>query len=146
MVSPRVYTPEELEAVRMTELLEDRRPPEVKAAATSLQAHEGEVKLYHPTSAGLHFGPGSGPETNREQIVFGMVEPHVAIVPADHPLLPELLRQESSVVVLRFGEVPGRTYACESCDGEFPSKATLSSHRREAHSRKKGAATTDDGA
>lgn len=142
----RTYTPEELEAVRMTELLEDRRPPEVKAAATNLQAHEGEVKLYHPGYEGLKFGKGSGSETNHELIVFGMVEPHVAIVPADHPLLPELLRQEPSVVVLRYGEIPGRTYACDTCDGEFPSKAMLSAHRREAHSRKKATATTDDGA
>lgn len=146
MTTPRVYTPEELESVRMTELLVDRRPPEQKAAETSLQPREGQVKLYHPGFEGLKFGPGSGPETHRELIVFGMVEPHVAIVDADHPLLPALLKQEPGVVVLRPGEIPGRTYACETCDGEFPSKATLSAHRREAHTRKKAAATTDDGA
>lgn len=133
---PRTYSEEEMEAVRLTEAAIDRRPPEVKASEAGMAPSEGEVKLYHPESAGLHFGPGSGPETTDQQIVFGTIVPHVAIIRADHPLLPALLRSEPSIVVLRPGEKPGRTYACEDCDGEFKSKALLSDHRREAHARK----------
>lgn len=142
----RTYTAEELESVRLTELAADHRSPQEKAAASWMQPQEGQVKLYHPTYAGYRFGPGSGPETTDEMIVFGTFEPNVAIVRADHPLLPGLLKQDPSVVVLRPGEKPGRTYACESCDEEFPSKALVAAHRREAHTRKKAAASTDDGA
>lgn len=136
----RIYSEEELEAVRLAEAAVDRRPPEVRAHEAGMSPAAGEVKLYHPESAGLHFGPGSGPETTDQQIVFGTVVPHVAIVRSDHPLLPALLRSEPSIVVLRPGEKPGRTYACEDCDEEFKSKALLSDHRRSAHARRKAAA------
>lgn len=133
---PRTYSEEELEAVRLAEAAVDRRAPDVRAAEAGMAPAEGQVKLYHPEYEGLKFGPGSGPETTDQLIVFGSVVPHVAIVRADHPLLAALLRAEPSVVVLRPGEKPGRTYACEDCDGEFKSKALLSDHRREAHARK----------
>lgn len=143
---PRDYSPEELETVRLTELQEAAKgSPIQRAAATTMQPQEGQVKLYDPEHEALKYGPGSGPETTDQLIVFGMVEPHVAIVRADHPYLPGLLREFSSIVVLRPGEIPGRTYACDVCDEEFPSKALIATHRKEAH-RKKASAATDDGA
>lgn len=138
----RDYSPEELESVRLAELAVDRRTPEQKAAATSLKPQEGQVKLYNPDSEGLKFGPGSGPETYDDLIVFGNVEPGVAIVRADHPLLPKLLKSEPRIVVLMPGEVPGRLYACDKCDAEFKSKALMAAHRREAHTRQKAEAAT----
>lgn len=136
---PRTYSEEELEAVRLTEAAVDRRPPEVRAAEAGMEPAAGEVKLYHPDYEGLRFGPGSGPETTDQQIVFGGIVPHVAIVRADHPLLAALLRSEPAIVVMKPGEKPGRTYACEDCDEEFKSKALLSDHRRAAHPRRKAA-------
>lgn len=129
----RMLTSEEMESVRLTEAARDKRTPLEKAAATTLQPTEGMVKLYDPRYTNYKYGSDVGSRPSDNLIVFGTVEPHVAIVRADHQLLPALLKKRGNLVVLRPGEKPGRTYACEVCDAEFPSKARLSTHRAEAH-------------
>ncbi len=141
----RTLSPQELEDVRLNELAQDRRPPLVRAGETVLQPHEGQLKLYDPKRTNLKYGPGNefmAPEDRgglNGLIVFGEVEEHVAIVPADHPLLPKLRREMPWVVVLEPGEQPGRVYSCETCDQEFPSKRALNQHRAEAHPSPKAA-------
>lgn len=130
----RTLSPEELEEVRLTELQQ-----QVKAAdrqRTAQQAGDGMVKLYHPTKDGLQYGPGTAQQDGTESdrlIVFGQLEPGVAIVRADHPLLPGLLRAYPGIKVMEPGEVLGRTYACETCDREFATKRGLSNHRKDEH-------------
>lgn len=131
----RTLTPAEMESVRETQQREAAR-----AAArirTALQPPEGSVKLYDPHHDRLTFGQTTigmnGPLTTDQLIVFGHLEPGVAIVRADHPLLPALRRRHPSIQVFEPGEEPGRTYACEVCDGEYRSKRALANHRKEAH-------------
>ena len=132
----RMLSPEEMEDVRLTEIGEAQRRA-ARARNSALQASEGQVKLYHPNKDALKYGPGNeqtdGPGTTDRLIVFGELEPGVAIVRADHPLLPGLLRRVSGIVVMEPGEVPGRTYACELCDEEFPTKRGAQNHRKAAH-------------
>ena len=132
---PRDYTEEELEAVRLQQLADQAQAQD--RAKTVLQPGEGQVKLYHPGMDSLKFGPGtqmiSGPDTTPDLIQFGQVEPGVAIVAADHPLLPALLKRHPKIIVLEPGEVIGRTYACEDCDKEFTTKRKLRTHRASAH-------------
>ena len=132
---PRTYTEDELEAVRLQQLADQAQAAD--RARTALQPQEGQVKLYHPGVDSLKFGPGTqmlaGPDTTPDLIQFGQVEPGVAIVAADHPLLPTLLKRHPSIIVLEPGEVIGRTYACEDCDKEFTTKRKLKAHRASAH-------------
>lgn len=133
----RTLTDEELETVRMTEAAVDRRPAAVKASETHLKPTDGQVKLYCPDHRHCSFGPGNSTAgTTHDLIQFGEVEDHVAIVPADHPLLPRLRAQKPSVVVLEPGEEFGKVYSCERCDEDFPSKRALTQHRKAAHTRK----------
>lgn len=131
----RTYTEEELESVRLQQLADQAQAAD--RARTSLQPAEGQVKLYHPGIDALRFGPGSpstsGPVTTDDLIQFGQLEPGVAIVDADHPLLPLLLKRHPKIIVLEPGEVIGRTYACEDCDKEFTTKRKLKAHRASAH-------------
>lgn len=131
----RVLSPEEMEDVRLTEIGEAQRRA-ARARTSVLQAGEGQLKLYHPSKDALKFGPGSetrDPEGSDNLIVFGQLEPGVAIIRADHPLLPALLRRHSGIQVLEAGEIPGRSYACELCDAEFPTKRGMQNHRKSAH-------------
>lgn len=131
----RILTPEEMEDVRLTEIGEAQRRAS-RARTSVLQAGEGQLKLYHPSKDALKFGGGSetrDPEGSDNLIVFGQLEPGVAIVRADHPLLPALLRRHSGIQVLEAGEIPGRSYACELCDAEFPTKRGMQNHRKSAH-------------
>lgn len=133
----RQLSDEELEAVRLTEAAVDRRPPEVKASATFLKPGTGQLKLYCPEHRACSFGPGTASSGNPDTLIrFGEVEEHVAIIRADHPLLPMLRAQKPGVVVLEPGEEYGKTYACDKCDAEFPSKRALTQHRQAAHARK----------
>lgn len=151
----RMLTAAEEESIRLTELAEAMKgTPQQRAAQTYMQPGEGQVKLYDPHHVSLKYGPGNGPVTYADLIVFGNEEDNVAIVDADHPLLPKLLREYPGTIVMKPGEKPGRVYSCEDCDEEFASKALLSAHRREAHPAKppkaapqqKAAASGDDGA
>ena len=132
---PRTYTEEELESVRLQQIADQAQAQD--RARTALQPGEGQLKLYHPGLDSLKFGPGtqmlSGPDTTPDLIQFGQVEPGVAIVAADHPLLPALLKRHPKIIVLEPGEVIGRTYACEDCDKEFTTKRKLKAHRASAH-------------
>lgn len=133
----RQLSDEELEIVRMTEAAVDRRPAAVRASETHLKPIEGQVKLYCPEHRNCSFGPGNSTAgTTHDLIQFGEVEDHVAIVPVDHPLLPLLRKRKPGVVVLEPGEEYGKTYACDRCDAEFPSKRALGIHRKDAHQRK----------
>lgn len=131
----RTYSPEELEDVRLTEMA--NASAKAKRGQTAEQAQEGQLKLYHPHLDALKFGRGdmlaSGPETTDEMIVFGNLEPGVAIVRAGHPLLPALLRRHSGIKVMEPGEVPGRTYVCDHCDKEWTTKRSLANHRKADH-------------
>lgn len=130
----RQLSDEELEIVRLTEAAVDRRPDREKASATHLKPADGEVKLYCPDHASCSFGPGNATAgTTANLIRFGTVEPHVAIVPADHELLELLRRQKPGVVILEPGEEYGKVYTCDECDAEFPAKRALAVHRRDAH-------------
>lgn len=151
----RLLSPAEEESIRLTELAEAMKgTPQQRAAQTYMQPSEGQVKLYDPHHVALKYGPGSGPVTHDQLIVFGNEEDHVAIVAADHPLLAGLLRSEPGIIVMKPGEKPGRVYSCEDCDAEFASKALLSAHRKQDHPAKppravpqqKAAASEDDGA
>lgn len=132
----RMLSPEEMEDVRLTEIADAQRRA-ARAANSALQAQEGQVKLYDPHHDSLKFGSGNrgadGPTSSKSMIVFGELEAGVAIVAADHPLLPRLLRRHPGIVVMEPGEVMGRTYACELCDGEYPTKRGLANHRKSAH-------------
>ena len=134
---PRTLTPEELEIVRETEAKRDKRPPAVRAGDTTLQAGPGHVKLFDPKGRAIKFGTGTmsqnGPFTTDTMIVLGSIEPGVAIVRADHPLLEKFRRRYPEVVVLEEGEQPGKSWACDECDQEFRTKARLRAHRQSAH-------------
>lgn len=143
---PRTLTPEELELVRETEAQAARDAE--KRSRTATQAQEGQLKLYHPRKDALVFGQASvvqnGPETTDQLIVFGSLEPGVAIVREGHPLLPALLRRHPSIVVMEPGEQPGRVYACPDCDEEFKTKRALKAHAKANHSRRAPAAPAED--
>jgi hypothetical protein len=141
---PRSLTPEELEIVRETEALAAAEA--AKRSRTAMQATEGHLKLYHPKIDALKFGTVSelknGPETTDDMIVFGGLEPGVAIVREGHPLLQKLLRRHPSIVVMEPGEVPGRLYACPDCDDEFKTKRALKAHAK-AHAAPRRPAQAD---
>ena len=132
---PRILSPEELEDVRTTELASAASA--ARRGQTALQAHEGQLKLYHPRLDNLKYGPGdmlsTDPEGSDRLIVFGMLEPGVAIVRADHPLLPALLKSYPGIKVMEPGEEPGRTYVCDLDDTEWTTKRALTNHRKAAH-------------
>lgn len=134
---PRQYTPEELEEVREAEEREAARLRHRAENITSMSAKDGEVKLFDPKKDRWSYGSGStklrGPGQHPDLIQFGELVPGVAIVPADHPLLPALLRRRPDITVLEPGEEIGRTYVCEVCDREFQSKRSLANHRKSAH-------------
>lgn len=140
---PRTLTPEELESVRLTEAAEALEAE--KRARTALQPTEGQLKLYHPHKDSLTYGQVSlmqnGPETTDAMIVFGGVEPGVAIVRAGHPLLPGLLRRHPAIRVMEPGERLGGTYLCDAdgCDAEFDTKRALRSHRASHRSKARSA-------
>lgn len=131
----RTYSPEELEAVRLQNLADAAEAAD--RARTVLQPPPGHVKLYDPRRDNLRFGSGSpsfaGPDTTPDLIQFGQIEPGVAIVPADHPLLPALRKRYPKILVMEPGEVIGKLYACEDCDKEFTTKARLRAHRQAEH-------------
>lgn len=131
---PRQLSDEELEAVRLTEAAVDRRPLKVRASDTHLKPQDGQLKLYCPRHEGCSFGPGTQRSGDKQTLIqFGEVEPHVAIVPADHPLLSALRARKSYVVILEPGEEYGKVYTCEDCDREFPTKRDLKAHRAGGH-------------
>jgi hypothetical protein len=132
----RTLTPSELESVRLTEAAVDRRPPLVKAASTVLKPREGYVKLYDPLKSNRKFGGASRMSVvgeSDELIIFGGVEPHVAIVREGHPLIGPLMKRHPQIVMLRHDEEPGKVYTCDICDAEVPSKRALGLHRKEVH-------------
>lgn len=145
---PRSLTPEELETVRETEALAEMEA--AKRARTAMQAKEGQVKLYDSKRDGLVYGQGSvgmnGPETTDAMIVFGAVEPGVAIVREGHPLLPGLLRRFPHIKVMEPGEQIGKVYACPDCDKEFSTKRAVKGHAKSAHApaRSRPAAPAED--
>lgn len=133
---PRTLSPDELESVRLTEAAVDRRPPIARAAATTLKAPEGYVKLYDPLKTNRKYGGPSRMSVvgdSDELIIFGTFEPHVAIVREGHPLIAPLMKRHPQIVMLRHDEEPGRVYTCELCDADFPSKRALGIHRKEIH-------------
>lgn len=143
---PRSLTPEELESVREAETL--AAVAAEKRARTAQQAQEGQLKLYDAKHDALTFGPGSvrvnGPETTDNMIVFGHVEPGVAIVREGHPLLPALLRRYPHVKVMEPGEQIGKVYACPDCDKEFTTKRAVKGHAKSAHGSRRSAAPAED--
>jgi hypothetical protein len=132
---PRAYTADELESVRMQEAADAVAAAE--RARTAQQPAEGQIKLYHPTRDALKFGTGSmtqnGDQTTDQMIVFGHLEPGVAIVRVGHPLLPALLRRHPGIVVMEPGEVLGKSYLCDDCDQEFTTRRSLRAHRTTDH-------------
>jgi hypothetical protein len=90
------------------EFLTDEQYGEIRRSV--LATPHDSVKLYNPDAAGLKYGEGGalesgGPSPN---IVFGEVEPHFAIVRADHPYLDpdsakSIWRRNGHVVLVEVG-------------------------------------------
>lgn len=92
---------------------------------------EKSVKLWHPDYEGFAYGPGranADGEDPSSYIQFGPkagLEPHVAVVPEDHPLLDQMLREYPQIKVL---EAVQRVYLCPYDDQEFKTKFALKGH------------------
>lgn len=131
----RALTDEEAQAALIA--IERERAGELpeRVDSTTLQAPEGFVKLYHPKYPKLNFGPGSMTDGS-PMIRFGEAEDHVAIVPADHPLLADLLKRHPRVLMLKPGQSLGiktKAYLCPDCDKEFLDRAQVKAHMAKAH-------------
>lgn len=109
------------------------------SASTTLVAPAGYKKLYDPDHEHLYYGPhgqhDSPPNVVGGNIEIGVIEPHVAIVPADHPLIEQFLRDHPHAIAVQPGEQPGKghIYVCDVDDKEFSTKEALQAHRRGAH-------------
>jgi len=126
----RTLSPEEMEDVRTNELASAAAA--ASRARTAQQPGKGFVKLYDPHHDAMTYGQVSrsqnGPHTTDDLIVFGGVEAGVAIVRADHPLLPALRRRYPGIKVMEPGEALGQTYACPECDATFTTKRSFKAH------------------
>jgi hypothetical protein len=90
------------------EFLTDEQYGEIRRSV--LATPHDSVKLYNPDAAGLKYGEGGALESGGERpnIVFGEVEPHFAIVRADHPYLDpdsnvSIWRRNGHIVLVEVG-------------------------------------------
>lgn len=100
------------------------------AAEGGSMPDEDSVKLWHPEYTSLVFGPGrnNADDDPDSFIAFGGkagLEPHVAVVRQDHPLLKDLLAAYPNIQVL---ETAKRVYLCPYDDREFTTKFALKGH------------------
>jgi hypothetical protein len=94
-----------------------------------MRAKEGEVLLFDPEHISLTYGAADdikfGPKGNAED--------HFALVPEDHPLLGDLLKDYPLIVLIDEGAP--QVFMCPACTptSEWKSRVAYNSHYRQAH-------------
>jgi len=105
-------------------------------ALQELPIEPGYVLLLDPLYPSLDYGPGGAHEENPDR------DPRRGNIkfvggtwsgPADHELLPGLMKSHKELIELRPADEPKKTYACPVCDTEFDTKAKVIAHQKAAH-------------
>lgn len=103
-------------------------------ALQDLPIDKDSVLLLDPLYPSLEFGPG-GVHEQHEDSHRGNIKFNGGTWagPADHELLPALLRSHREIIELRPMSLPAPTFACPECEAEFDTKAKVKAHQRAAH-------------